>query len=72
MLPVILVIVICMGLALPAQADLVGLTIFLAAIWTSGVVINETILNPHDQQDQKAAQKDVGNSPDLAVHAQSL
>jgi len=71
MLPIILVIVISMGLAVPAQADLVGLTILLAAIWTSSVVVNETIINPNDLRDQKAAQKDVGNSPELAVHAQS-
>ena len=71
MLPVILVIVISMGLAVPAQADLVGLTILLAAIWTSGVVVNETIINPNDQQDQRAVQKDVGNSPDLAAQSQS-
>ena len=71
MLPVILVIVISMGLAAPAQADLVGLTILLAAIWTSGVVVNETIISPNDQQDQKAVQKDVGNSPDMAAQTQS-
>jgi len=71
MLPVILVIVISMGLAAPAQADLVGLTILLAAIWTSGVVVNETIISPNDLQDQKAAQNDVGNSPDLATLTQS-
>jgi hypothetical protein len=71
MLPVILVIVISMGLAAPAQADLVGLTILLAAIWTSGVVVNETIISSNDQQGQKAAQNDVGNSPDLATQTQS-
>ena len=71
MLSVILVIVISMGLAAPAQADLVGLTILLAAIWTSGVVVNETIISPNDLQDQKAAQNDVGNSPDLATQTQS-
>jgi hypothetical protein len=71
MLPVILVIVISMGLAVPAQADLVGLTILLAAIWTSGVVVNKTIISPNDQQDQRAVQKDVGNSPDLAAQTQS-
>lgn len=71
MLPVILAIVISMGLAVPAQADLVSLTILLAAIWTSGVVVNETIISPNGQQDPKAVEKDVGNSPDLAAQTQS-
>ena len=71
MLPIILVIVISMGLAAPAQADLISLTILLATIWTSGVVANETIIKPNDQKDRKAVQKDVGNSPGLAVQTQS-
>ncbi len=54
-----------------AQADLVTLTIILAAIWTSGVVVNETVISKEDKSDQEAAQNDVSDSQLAMAQTQS-
>ena len=71
MLPVILVVMVTLGFTAPVQADLVSLTIILATVWTSGVVVNETIISPDERQNPEAAKEDTGNLPALASQSQS-
>ena len=62
MLPVMLMIVVSLGLAPPVQADLVSLTLILVAVWTSGVVVNETAISDDKQPGQEAARTNLGDS----------
>lgn len=71
MLPVILVIAVSLGFAVPVQADLIGLTLILTAVWTSGVVVNEAIISPDNQEEYDAAQNDDGSSLKVAAQTQS-
>jgi len=71
MLVLTLVLVSSLVAAPAAQADLVTLTIILATVWSSGVIVNETLIRNEDMGDQQRAQNDAEGSQ-LAVAAPQM
>jgi len=71
LLSLTVVLAASLGVAPVAQADLVSLTLILAAVWTSGVVVNETIISKEDKRSQEAAQSSVGDSQLAVAQTQS-
>ena len=70
-LSTILVLAVSLGMVPVAQADLVTLTIILATVWASGVVVNETVINTEDKSSQEAAQSSVSGAQLAAAQTQS-
>ena len=71
LLSLTVVLAASLGVAPVAQADLVSLTLILAAVWTSGVVVNETIISKEDKRSQETAQSSVGDSQLAVAQTQS-
>jgi hypothetical protein len=55
MLSVLLVFAATFCAASSAQADLVSLAVVLSAVWTSGVVVNETLITDNNGAEQQTA-----------------
>ena len=71
LLSLTVVLAASLGVAPVAQADLVSLTLILAAVWTSGVVVNETIISKEDKRSEEAAQSSVSDSQLAVAQTQS-